>query len=99
MAEGELVGIVEEEGELHQSSMVRSSTSGVSGWGILESKEQKSTDSSESVDRSSRYELYIGSFGPIPFDREVDETTSEGTSGSGSTCSEEVCSARLMSRR
>jgi hypothetical protein len=39
MAEGELAGIAEEEGELHQSVMVRSSASGVSGLGILESKE------------------------------------------------------------
>jgi hypothetical protein len=99
MANGELAGIAEEEEDLHQSGMVHPSTSRFSGLGILESKEQKSADSSESVGRSSRFELCIGSFGPIPFDREANETTSEGTSGSGSTCSEEVCSARLTIRR
>jgi hypothetical protein len=99
MADGGLAGIAEEEGELHQSGMVHPSTSRFSGLGILESKEQESADSAESVDRASRFELCIGSFGPIPFDREADETTSEGTSSSGSTCSEEVCSARLTSRR
>jgi hypothetical protein len=99
MADGEFTGIMEEEGELHQSGMVHPSASRFSSLGILESKEQNSADSSESIDRSSRYELCIGSFGPIPFGHEADETTSEGTSGFGSTCSEEVCSARLTSRR
>jgi hypothetical protein len=99
MATRELAGITEEEGELHQSGMVHLSASRCSGLGISRSEEQKGADSSESFDRPNRYELCIGSFGPIPFDCEADETTSEGTSGSGSTCSEEVCSARLTSRR
>jgi hypothetical protein len=99
MVNGGLAGIAEEEEDRHQSGMVHLSTSRFSGLGSMESKEQEIAGSSEAAGRANRFELCIGSFGPIPFDCEPDETTSEGISDSGSTCSKEVCSARLTSRR
>jgi hypothetical protein len=89
----------EEEGEQSQSGMVCSSTPRVPGVGIPEPQERAIADSSKSASRASKFELCIGSFGPIPFDAGAEETTSEGTSGSSSTCSEEVCSNRFASRR
>jgi hypothetical protein len=91
--------IVEEEDDLHQSGMVRSCSSRVPGLGFLGPEEKEIADTSNSANRASKFELCIGSFGPIPFDDGAEETTSEGTSGSSSTCSEEVCSTRVASRR
>jgi hypothetical protein len=99
MEERGLAGIVEEEKDLHQSGMVHPSPFRFSGLGFLESEEKEIVDSSKSADGANRFELCIGFFGPIPYDCEAEETTSEGTSGSGSTCSEEIRSARFASRR
>jgi hypothetical protein len=91
--------ITEEEGELHQSDMVCSGTSRVPGLGFPGTEEQEIANTSNSAIRTSKFELCIGSFGQIPFDDGAEETTSEGTSGSSSTYSEEVCSTRIASRR
>jgi hypothetical protein len=89
----------EEEEGLHQSGMVRSGSSRVPGLGFRRPEEQEIADTSNSANRASKFELCIGSFGPIPFDDGAEETTSEGTSCSSSTYSEEVCSTRIASRR
>jgi hypothetical protein len=99
MDERRLEEISEGEGELHQSGMGHSRSSRVHGLGFLGLEEKKITESSISAIRSSKYELCIGSFGPIPFVDGAEETTSEGTSSSSSTCSEEVCSTRIASQR
>jgi hypothetical protein len=93
-----LAEVVREEEE-HQSGVVHSSKFGVSSLGSLESKGKEKANYSKLAGRASVFELCIGSFGPIPFDHGAEETTSEGTSSIGSTCSEEICSTRLAGPR